>query len=104
MNERREPRSSPLVDVTGIMLAHTWGPPGRARMSTQSVTNALTIDFEDWYQGLEIPMSEWNGYEDRIVAVSRRLLDILSDAGVRATFFVLGYVADKHPELVREIA
>src|ERR1700723_2604631 len=66
--------------------------------------NALTIDFEDWYQGLEIPQSAWDGYEDRIVAVGRRLLDLLGGAGVRATFFVLGAVAERHPELIREIA
>jgi polysaccharide deacetylase family protein (PEP-CTERM system associated) len=66
-------------------------------------TNALTIDFEDWYQGLEIPHTEWGGFEDRIPAVGRRLLEILDDAGTKATFFVLGYLAEQHPELVREI-
>ena len=68
------------------------------------VTNALTVDFEDWYQGLEIPHTEWAAFEDRIVPVGRRLLGLLADAGVRATFFVLGYVAERHPEIVREIA
>jgi polysaccharide deacetylase family protein (PEP-CTERM system associated) len=67
-------------------------------------TNALTIDFEDWYQGLEIPHTDWAQYEDRIQPVGRRLLDLLSAAGARATFFVLGYVAERHPGLVREIA
>jgi polysaccharide deacetylase family protein (PEP-CTERM system associated) len=68
------------------------------------LTNALTIDFEDWYQGLEIPHTRWSGYEDRIVAAGQRLLGMLAEAGVRATFFVLGYVAERHPELVRAIA
>lgn len=68
------------------------------------VVNALTIDFEDWYQGLEIPHTEWDGYEDRIVPVCSQLLQLLADAHTRATFFVLGYVAEQHPELVREIA
>jgi polysaccharide deacetylase family protein (PEP-CTERM system associated) len=68
------------------------------------MTNALTIDFEDWYQGLQIPYTEWQGFEDRIVPVGRRLLELLAEVGVRATFFVLGYVADQHPALVREIA
>jgi polysaccharide deacetylase family protein (PEP-CTERM system associated) len=66
--------------------------------------NALTIDFEDWYQGLEIPQSKWDGFEDRIVPVGRRLLELLGKAAVRGTFFVLGAVAERHPELVREIA
>lgn len=68
------------------------------------VTNALTIDFEDWYQGLEIPHTDWGAYEDRIAPVGRHLLEILAAAHVRGTFFVLGYVAERHPDLVREIA
>src|ERR1041384_8733281 len=68
------------------------------------ITNALTVDFEDWYQGLEIPHTEWAGYEDRIVPAGRRLLKLLDEAKTRATFFILGYVAEHHPEIVREIA
>ena len=67
------------------------------------MTNALTIDFEDWYQGLEIPHTTWDGFQDRIALAGRRLLAILADAGARATFFVLGRVAEQHPELVRAI-
>jgi polysaccharide deacetylase family protein (PEP-CTERM system associated) len=73
-------------------------------MGAIPVTNALTIDFEDWYQGLEIPYNQWGQYEDRIVAVGRRLLELLDETKTRATFFVLGYVAEQHPEIVREIA
>lgn len=74
------------------------------RAAGTPVTNALTIDFEDWYQGLEIPADQWEGFEDRIPRVGRRLLQVFADAGVRATFFVLGAVAERHPDLVREIA
>ncbi len=66
--------------------------------------NALTIDFEDWYQGLEIPLAEWDRFEDRIEYSGRQVLEALASEGVRATFFVLGYVAERHPKLVREIA
>ncbi len=69
-----------------------------------TLINALTIDFEDWYQGLQIPAAQWEGYEDRIVFVGRRLLSLLEEAGTRATFFVLGKVAERHPGLIREIA
>lgn len=68
------------------------------------ITNALTIDFEDWYQGLEIPLTGWNSFEHRIVPAGRRLLEILDQAGVKATFFILGKVAEEHPEIVRDIA
>jgi polysaccharide deacetylase family protein (PEP-CTERM system associated) len=67
------------------------------------ITNALTVDFEDWYQGLEIPHTDWEGYQDRLPDSGRRLLQLLAGLGVRATFFVLGRVAERHPELVREI-
>lgn len=73
-------------------------------MRPQPVINALTVDFEDWYQGIEIAPDEWSRFEDRIVGSGRRMLNCLAEAGVRATFFVLGAVAERHPELVREIA
>jgi polysaccharide deacetylase family protein (PEP-CTERM system associated) len=66
--------------------------------------NALTIDFEDWYQGLEIPIAEWDRFEDRIEFSGRAVLEALAAEGTKATFFVLGYVAERHPKLVREIA
>ena len=69
-----------------------------------AIINALTIDFEDWYQGLEIPHTEWAGYEDRVVYAGRRVLEVLGETNTRATFFILGYVAEQHPEIVREIA
>lgn len=72
-------------------------------MPIEAAQSALTIDFEDWYQGLEIPHTDWGQYEDRIGRSGRRLLELLAAQGVRATFFVLGYVAERHPALVREI-
>jgi polysaccharide deacetylase family protein (PEP-CTERM system associated) len=73
-------------------------------MRSTQVTNAFTIDFEDWYQGLEIPFTQWADYEDRVVRAGRRLLQLLDEFEVRATFFVLGYVAEHHPEVIHEIA
>jgi len=73
-------------------------------MTHSTPINALTIDFEDWYQGLEIPHTRWEGMEERIEQAGRRVLAVLAEAGVRGTFFVLGRVAERHPELVREIA
>ena len=73
-------------------------------MSGPLVVNALTVDFEDWYHGIEIPHTRWAGFEDRLAGATRRLLEILGGAGARGTFFVLGWAAERHPELVREIA
>jgi polysaccharide deacetylase family protein (PEP-CTERM system associated) len=61
----------------------------------------LTIDVEDWPQSTldhSLPIS------DRVVANTRALLELVAEAGVRATFFVLGKVAEAHPSLAREIA
>lgn len=69
--------------------------------------NALTIDLEDWYQGLTSTSQQidrWPTYQDRVVENTDRLLDILDRAAVKATFFVLGYVADQFPGLVRRVA
>jgi polysaccharide deacetylase family protein (PEP-CTERM system associated) len=71
---------------------------------SDATVNAISIDFEDWYHGIEIPPSKWGGFEDRIGFSGRRILELLSEARVRGTFFVLGHLAERHPELVREIA
>jgi polysaccharide deacetylase family protein (PEP-CTERM system associated) len=72
-------------------------------MPETQITNAMTIDFEDWYQGLEIPYAEWDKFEDRIPFVSEKLLRILDEENTKATFFILGYVAEKHPNIIKEI-
>lgn len=69
--------------------------------------NALTIDLEDWYQGLTSTspqIDRWPVFESRIETNAENLLTILAQTGVKATFFVLGYVADRFPELVRKVA
>ncbi|NKB69239.1 MAG: DUF3473 domain-containing protein [Candidatus Latescibacteria bacterium] len=65
--------------------------------------NAFTVDVEDWYQGLEMAPEQWDGFEDRLHVGLLRLLDLLRETGVQATFFVLGHVAQQHPDLVRRI-
>lgn len=72
-------------------------------MAKDRIKNALTIDFEDWYQGLEIPYSDWEKFEDRIETVGDKLLQILEEGDTKATFFMLGYVAEQHPEIVKKI-
>lgn len=69
--------------------------------------NAFTVDVEDYYQvsafERHIPRHRWNHYESRVVANTRRVLRVLERHQVRATFFVLGWIARCHPDLVREI-
>ena len=68
--------------------------------------NALTIDIEDWYQGhdFNFPIDKWDGFKDRVVYSTRTLLEVLDFNNTRGTFFILGYVAKKHPGLVREVS
>ena len=65
--------------------------------------NAFTVDFEDWYQGIEIDSTEWNSFKDRIEIEADLILNILAKNKIKATFFVLGYVAEHYPHLARTI-
>lgn len=71
------------------------------------VLNALTVDVEDYFQvsafADQIPFSHWESYESRVCANTERLLDIFGALDVRGTFFVLGWVAERYPHLVRRI-
>jgi polysaccharide deacetylase family protein (PEP-CTERM system associated) len=70
--------------------------------------NALTVDVEDYFQvsafERRIPRSDWGRWESRVVANTQRMLALFAERGVRGTFFVLGWVAEQYPALVREIA
>jgi polysaccharide deacetylase family protein (PEP-CTERM system associated) len=73
-------------------------------MPTASQTiHAFTVDLEEWYQGLELPIDAWSAHESRLERGLSVLLRLLDDAGVRATFFVLGCIARTHPDLVKSI-
>ena len=75
--------------------------------TTESIINAFTVDVEDYYHvqafaGI-IKQSHWDNYESRVVANTHRILKLLDDHQIRGTFFILGWVAERHPELVRDI-
>ena len=69
--------------------------------------NALTIDVEDYFQvsalAPYIPRSEWDLRESRVERNVERILLMLEENGVRATFFTLGWIAERYPQLVRRI-
>lgn len=69
--------------------------------------NALTVDVEDWFQvqayADAIPSADWERLPRRVEASTDRLLALFATAGVHATFFTLGWVAERHPALVRRI-
>lgn len=67
--------------------------------------NALTIDVEDWYQtqDFHFDIEKWSSFEDRVVGNTEKILELLSKHNIKATFFVLGYIAKKHPQLIKKI-
>jgi polysaccharide deacetylase family protein (PEP-CTERM system associated) len=70
------------------------------------IANAFTVDLEDWFQGLTSTNSQpekWPTYEARLEDNAHRLLALLDEHDVTATFFVLGHVADQYPDLIRRI-
>jgi polysaccharide deacetylase family protein (PEP-CTERM system associated) len=70
--------------------------------------NAFTIDVEDWFQVAAlapvIDRSTWDTREYRVERNMERLLALLAEHGVHGTFFILGWVAERSPQLVRTIA
>ncbi|MBI2190607.1 MAG: DUF3473 domain-containing protein [Planctomycetes bacterium] len=67
--------------------------------------NLLTVDLEDWFQAFSIiPVSAWGQFESRIQIGTARLLSLFAERGLRATFFVLGDLAVKFPDLIRRLA
>lgn len=71
------------------------------------ITNALTIDVEDYFQvsafAPYIRRDEWDARECRVERNVHRILDMLSRHGTKATFFTLGWIAERYPQLVRRI-
>jgi len=73
-----------------------------------SVPNALTVDVEDYYHvsalAPSIRRDSWASRESRVTANTHKLLDLFAQFGVHGTFFVLGWVAEREPQLVKDIA
>ena len=73
-----------------------------------TIVNALSFDLEEWFQAEVFagifPPAGWERLESRCAPQTERILDLLSGRGVKATFFILGWVAERRGELVRSIA
>ncbi|MBB5708855.1 XrtA system polysaccharide deacetylase [Sphingomonas xinjiangensis] len=71
------------------------------------VTNALTVDVEDWFQvgafETVIDRAGWDDLDTRVEANTDRVLDLFAAARVTGTFFTLGWVAHRHPALIRRV-
>lgn len=73
----------------------------------QPLRNAMSVDVEDWFQvqafARVIRREDWDGLDRRVEANTDRVLDCFARHGVTATFFTLGWVAERHPALIRRI-
>jgi len=76
-------------------------------MLAPAITNALTIDVEDYFQvsafAPYIRRDEWDSRECRVERNVNQILDLLARRGTQATFFTLGWVAERYPQIVRRI-
>jgi polysaccharide deacetylase family protein (PEP-CTERM system associated) len=77
-------------------------------MRVSEQINGLSVDVEDWFQvgAFEkvIDRNDWNGLVTRVECNCEAILQLFDDAGVKGTFFTLGWVAERHPALMRRIA
>lgn len=76
-------------------------------MSQMSITNALTVDVEDYFQvsafAPYIARSEWELRECHVEQNIDRILDMFARRNIKATFFTLGWIAERYPKVIREI-
>ncbi len=73
----------------------------------QSITNALSVDVEEYFQVQALAdayhPSQWDSYESRVERSTEAILQTFANAGAKATFFTLGWIAERHGALVRRI-
>ena len=71
------------------------------------ITNAMTVDVEDYFQVSafepHISKQQWDVLPHRVAANTNKILDLFAAHGVKATFFTLGWVAERYPELIKRI-
>lgn len=76
--------------------------------SQSKIKNALTIDVEDYFHvaalAKSIPTSKWDSLECRVEKNTDKLLELFASKNVKATFFTLGWVAERYPQIVKNIA
>jgi polysaccharide deacetylase family protein (PEP-CTERM system associated) len=81
--------------------------PPKVKALPSFVPNAFTVDVEDYFHvsgfAERVAPRDWDSFPCRVEANTRRLLELLGEKKVRGTFFILGWVADRYPQLIREI-
>jgi len=94
--------------VTAPAALRPEGVAAGPKSPAERMCNILSVDLEDYFQvsafAAHIPFEAWGSHALRVEDNTRRLLDLFDASQVRATFFVLGWLAERCPKLVRELA
>ena len=105
--EGSRPDSAVFSPTCGTVSAGNGAgtPPAEA---APQIVNAMTIDVEDYFQvsafSQAISVEDWDRLQHRVVANTQAVLELLDESKSFATFFVLGWIAERYPGLVRQIA
>ena len=108
-HDRSGVRARELSGAAGPQRASAKGGRGGDEVPPPNlILNAMTIDVEDYFQvsafdGV-VSRDKWETMPSRVVSNTRRLLEMFDESRVKATFFVLGWVAERQPSLVKQIA
>jgi polysaccharide deacetylase family protein (PEP-CTERM system associated) len=77
-------------------------------MPRPTLPSVFTVDVEEWFHILDVPstphLAQWDVMESRVEDSFRRMLDLFAEKRVRTTLFFLGWVAERHPQLLRDAA
>jgi polysaccharide deacetylase family protein (PEP-CTERM system associated) len=110
------PARSPRVSIpTAARDTHPSQPftaisdcPGTHAVVENRLINAVTVDLEDYYHveafASKISRTQWGCWPSRVTQNTKRTIEVLERAKCRATFFVLGWIAEREPVLIRELA
>ncbi len=77
-------------------------------MTSGPIQNVISVDVEDYYQVSNfahlVSFEQWGSHESRVSRNTALLLQVFEDYGIKATFFILGWVAEHYPKIVKDIA
>src|SRR3954470_13029369 len=69
--------------------------------------NVFTVDLEEWFHVCGVPAlarEQWDRLPSRVETTTRLVLDLLDERQIRATFFVIGWIAERFPRLIQDVA
>jgi len=92
-----------------VLQPHSFSPcPNPVRQKDGKTVNAMTVDVEEYFQVHALApyytRPNWEDCQSRVVENTKQILDLFQRHNTKATFFILGWVAERHPQLIRQIS